>query len=144
MEINEASARLRALAKDDKKRTETARLRDVFDDVEAALTAGVSQINVLGELKTLGFTMTMASFKSALQRIRKDRNKEDKTAAQAGAKTLATPDLLGGVPPGKSEYSPDETGKNSNRPPPLLSEDKGIWGQLKPSPVDGTVDLKQK
>ena len=94
MEINEASARLRALAKDEKKRTETARLRDVFDDVEAALAAGVSQINVLAELKTLGFTMTMASFKSALQRIRNERNKEDKTASQAMTNSPASPDLL--------------------------------------------------
>lgn len=73
MTKDEVSARLRALATDDKRRSETARLRDVFDDVEATLNAGVTQTDVLAELHALGFTMTMASFKSALQRIRKER-----------------------------------------------------------------------
>lgn len=94
MELNEASARLRALAKDDKMRPETARLRDIFDDVETALNAGVSQVNVLAELKKLGYTMTLASFKSALQRIRKERNKEGKTAPQVRVNSPATPDVL--------------------------------------------------
>lgn len=71
---NDISARLRALATDEKRRPETARLRDVFDDVEAALRAGVHQADVLAELHQAGFKMTLASFKSALQRIRKERS----------------------------------------------------------------------
>lgn len=70
---NDISARLRALTTDEKRRPETARLRDVFDDVEATLRAGVPQADVLAELHQAGFKMTMASFKSALQRIRKER-----------------------------------------------------------------------
>lgn len=31
----------------------------------------------------------------------------------------------------------------AHRPAPLLNTQNGIWGKLKPSPVDGTVDLKQ-
>jgi hypothetical protein len=52
------SARLLALVADDKRRPETARLRDVFSDVEAALNAGVPQSAVLAELHEAGFTMT--------------------------------------------------------------------------------------
>ncbi|EKA8700445.1 hypothetical protein OMN91_004480 [Salmonella enterica subsp. enterica serovar Derby] len=85
MTKDEVSARLRALATDDKRRSETARLRDVFDDVEATLNAGVTQADVLAELHALGFTMTMASFKSALQRIRKER------AGDRPARRSATP-----------------------------------------------------
>lgn len=73
MTTTDISARLRALASDNKNRPETARLRDVFNDVEQALKAGVKQSVVLAELHKSGFTMTMASFKSALQRIRKER-----------------------------------------------------------------------
>ncbi len=73
MAENDISARLRALATDEKRRPETARLRDFFDDVEAALRAGVPQAEVLMELHEAGFKMTLASFKSALQRIRKER-----------------------------------------------------------------------
>lgn len=64
---------LRSLAMEDSSRSETARLRDVFDDVEAALGRGVRREAVLTLLQEKGFTMTMASFKSALQRIRKER-----------------------------------------------------------------------
>ena len=70
---DDAVARLRALATDDKRRSETARLREIFDEVEATLNAGATQADVLAELHASGFTMTMASFKSALQRIRKAR-----------------------------------------------------------------------
>lgn len=84
MTKDEVSTRLRALATDDKRRSETARLRDVFDDVEATLNAGVTQADVLAELHALGFTMTMASFKSALQRIRKERS-GDKSARRSVA-----------------------------------------------------------
>ena len=81
---DDIAARLRALATDDKRRPETARLRDVFDDVEATLKAGVPQADVLAELHKAGFTMTMASFKSALQRIRKKRTQPAKSAPKLG------------------------------------------------------------
>lgn len=64
---------LRELAKGDKSRSETARLRDVIDEVEAALAAGVSRSAVLDALHGQGFTMTLKSFESALYRIRKQR-----------------------------------------------------------------------
>lgn len=64
---------LRSLSMDDSSRSETARLRDVFDDVEIALGKGVRREAVLALLNEKGFTMTLASFKSALQRIRKER-----------------------------------------------------------------------
>jgi hypothetical protein len=67
---------LRELAKGDKSRSETARLRDVIDEVEAALDAGVSRSAVLEALHGQGFTMTLKSFESALYRIRKQRVKD--------------------------------------------------------------------
>lgn len=100
MDKTEASARLRALATGDKLRTDTARLREVFEDVEAALSAGVSRVNVLAELQNLGYTMTLSSFKSALQRIRKERNK--------GANSPATLDLVGVETLGKNEKDKDK------------------------------------
>jgi hypothetical protein len=47
---------LRALATGDKSRSETARLRDIVDEVEAALAAGVSRAAVLEALNDQGFT----------------------------------------------------------------------------------------
>ena len=85
MSKDDIAARMRALATDDKRRSETARLRESFDEVEAALKAGAPQAEVLAELHAAGFTMTMASFKSALQRIRKER------AGDRPARRSATP-----------------------------------------------------
>ncbi|MCG9027359.1 hypothetical protein [Laribacter hongkongensis] len=75
---------LRALATGDKSRSETARLRDIVDEVEAALAAGVSRAAVLEVLNTQGFTMTLKSFESALYRIRKKRTQPVNPAEKIG------------------------------------------------------------
>lgn len=80
----DVGAALRGLVQDLSARSETARLRDIFDDVEAALQSGVRREAVLATLHEKGFTMTLTSFKSALQRIRKERdNNPDKEAEGA-------------------------------------------------------------
>jgi hypothetical protein len=68
------------LASGTQHRSETARLHDVFDEVEAALQAGVRRKAILETLHANGFTMTLRSFESALARLRKRR-----IAAQQGA-----------------------------------------------------------
>lgn len=73
MDKNDVSSVLRALATGDSSRSETARLRDVYPDVEAAIAAGVSRAAILEKLQENGFTMTLKSFESALYRIRKKR-----------------------------------------------------------------------
>jgi hypothetical protein len=65
---------LRSLASGEKNRSETARLREVFDEVEAALSAGVRRTAIVEALQGQGFTMGLNTFDSALYRIRK-RNK---------------------------------------------------------------------
>ncbi len=70
---------LRALKNDATARSDTARLRDIFAEVQAALDSGVRLNALLGALNQNGFQMKLAGFKSALRRIRKERN------AQSGA-----------------------------------------------------------
>ncbi|EMO4164938.1 hypothetical protein R7Q53_004007 [Morganella morganii] len=82
---------LRALATGDKSRSETARLRDIVDEVEAALAAGVSRAAVLEALNDQGFTMTLKSFESALYRIRKKRTQPAKPTAKIGHDQIAAP-----------------------------------------------------
>ena len=69
------SEALRTLIATDTKRSETARLRDVLEDVEAALKAGVSRASILATLQSdeFKFTMTEKSFESALYRLRKKK-----------------------------------------------------------------------
>ena len=83
---------LRELAQGDKARSETARLRDVINEVEATLAAGVSRQAVLEALHNQGFTMTLKSFESALYRIRKGRTKPAKPGAVGVDPTIEAPD----------------------------------------------------
>ena len=82
MQKEAVSERLRELAKDDRKRSKAARLRDVVDEVEATLAAGVSRMHVLQVLKECGLDMSPATFDSALTRIRAKRGKPTAAARQ--------------------------------------------------------------
>ena len=72
MDKNSVAEALRALAGSES-RSETSRLREVFDEVETASSAGVSRTAILETLHEQGFTMTAKSFESALYRLRKQR-----------------------------------------------------------------------
>jgi hypothetical protein len=54
-------------------RSDTARLREVLDDVEDALSAGASHSAVLDTLHNQGFSLTLSSFQSTLARLRRER-----------------------------------------------------------------------
>jgi hypothetical protein len=79
---DKVSAALRDLAAEHARtpRSQTARLREVHDDLEAALTAGASHAAVLATLHAQGFSFTLRSFESTLARLRKERREGDATA----------------------------------------------------------------
>ena len=76
MQENSIVDALRALATSAEVRPETARLRDIFNDVEAALAVGVSRAEVHKTLQKYGFKMTLRGFETALYRIRKQRKQK--------------------------------------------------------------------
>ena len=69
------SAALRELADEHRgiPQSDTARLREVLDEVENALAAGASQSAVLDTLHNQGFTLTLFSFQGTLARLRRER-----------------------------------------------------------------------
>ena len=83
MDRKAISERLRALASDDKNRSKAARLRDVIDDVEAALSAGVPRSSVVDELAVHGLEMTLATFDTTLKRIRQKRGNRSVTPVKS-------------------------------------------------------------
>lgn len=72
METNKAKEALASLVTNGDYRSQTARLRAIFPQVEETLKAGVSRAKVLEALIVQGFSMEMKSFESALYRIRKE------------------------------------------------------------------------
>lgn len=118
MQKKDLGQRLRALATDDKKRSKAARLRDVFHDVEAALSAGVSRVSVLEELKAHGLVMTLATFETTLKRLRQ------KHGRLAAAPARQTTEL--------SEAQPTET----------LASEKTETGSHNPAALDAIIQDK--
>jgi uncharacterized membrane protein YukC len=66
---------LEALVTDETIRSKAARLRDIIDTVEAILAAGVPRASVVKKLSEHGLEMTLGTFNTELQRIRKKRGK---------------------------------------------------------------------
>lgn len=89
MNTKAIAERLRALASDDKKRSKAARLRDVIDDVEAAIAAGVPRSVIVQELASQGLEMTLASFDGTLKRIRQKRENTSKALVNSSSQKKA-------------------------------------------------------
>ena len=73
MDKTRLSKELRALAEDAANRSTIARLRDVIDDVEDALNAGVKRAVILQKLSECGLEMSLDQFNTYLARLRKKR-----------------------------------------------------------------------
>lgn len=86
---------LRDLSSSTEHRSQTARLSEVFNDVERALKAGVSRKAVYKALLDDGFTMSFASFENALHRLRKRRRSSATDALPKEASPKASPASTG-------------------------------------------------
>ncbi len=71
MDKNRISAALEKLKSDDKSRSNTAKIRDLIDVIETAISSGISLEAIHSELKKEGLDQTFYSFKNSLYRIRK-------------------------------------------------------------------------
>ena len=102
MSDQQISSKLRAIA-DGPKKTDTARLRDIFDDVEYAL-ARKTQSDVLSILHEEGFKFTEAGFRYSLAKIRRERgtgrmSKKKEEKQQEPTPTPPPPPAATGTPP---------------------------------------------
>lgn len=99
MDVDQAASRLRALASDSAKRSKTAVLREVFTDIEVAIRAGVSQVVIVEELRTLGLDINQGSFRSALRRLRAKHSTRDAPWPRSMASTdFSTTPFLNELP----------------------------------------------
>lgn len=122
---------LKQAAKDNPK-SKTAQLREIFDEIESIRTAhGLKLRTIVEVLREWGLEFDLDTFVNLRQRIKNERKKAGTTAPQPppAAAPAAAPAPAAPVGGGR---------------PSILSTSKRKFGELKPSPVDGTVDLKQK
>lgn len=117
---------LRKLASDHESRSESARLRAVYADVELALEKGVSRKAVLETLHADGFTMSLKMFDKALYRIRMKKRgtvtSKPLVSTEADPVTINEPPLV--QPSLEVDKSMKKSGAESNPPHPFahLSE----------------------
>ncbi|MBO7796506.1 hypothetical protein [Burkholderia pseudomallei] len=90
-----------------------ARLRVLYDHIDAALGRGATRQDVLDVLNSGGFSMTMASFKSALQRIRAQRK---------GTRVGASADTLSSSAGSSVDANPCEPTRNGRKFPESLAD----------------------
>lgn len=76
MDDNNISEKLKTLARGGN-RSATARLREIFDEIETALRSGVRRKDIHQALKESGFNISFSSFELAIYRIRKERGKTE-------------------------------------------------------------------
>ena len=107
---------LRTLASDDAKRSKAARLRDVIDEVEATLAAGITRAEVVKKLSENGLEMALATFNSELQKIRKKRGKPSVTSVKSNNQ-LVTKTIQPVSKPSDTEPEDEE------EPPLVVSHD---------------------
>lgn len=108
MSKSKAVSVLQELATSDEARSETAKLRDIIDEVEVALAAGVLRTKVLEALHKQGFSMTLRAFDSALYRIRKQK------AADSSGQDKATMESKPSSTASKETPTPETTGEGNS------------------------------
>jgi hypothetical protein len=91
-------------------------LRDVIDEVEATLAAGITRAEVVKKLSENGLEMALATFNYELQKIRKKRGKPSVTSVKSNNQ-LVTKTIQPFNKPSVVELEDDE------EPPLVVSHD---------------------
>ena len=96
---------LRAAARDSKRRSRIAQLRDVLDEIEAAKRAGVSNQTIVNVLNERGLQIDLNNFQISLHRLRKER--EAQTAETPRCREAANGDGANGDQAGNGRTATD-------------------------------------
>jgi hypothetical protein len=98
IDVGKAAHRLRSLAASSAKRSKTAVLRDLFSDIEAAIRAGVSQVVIVEELRSLGLDISAGAFRSAMRRLRSRQGSRSAWTTAVGPTDFAPPHFADSSP----------------------------------------------
>lgn len=127
---------LKALASGTDARSETAKLRDVFDDVENALKAGVKRQAVLETLKDAGINLTLKGFDTALHRIRKQRKKAQEKPA-ATPQSVTPKENYSGISQNQETKENQKPKLNENIQKSEATDAKSLFADVATKPDEG-------
>lgn len=148
--------KLREIAKGGR-RSKVTRLREIFDEVEAARADGATNKEIVAGLAELGLIYDVNTFKNAVSNIRKERTIETLKRPQISVargpvtstqSTDSQEQLPGAIETAKSKpnvaKNQNEITKSSGKRKRIFKDNKGIFEDLEPAPIDGVVDAKQQ
>lgn len=138
-------------------RKKTACLREIYDQVLTAKANDLSEKAIIEILSKQGLHFSRSSFAVTMHRIKKEREKwalvgtpnksglSDSSQVSSAQRTTRPLQASAAHQRLPAKTKPQEN-SSSNGPllggtrPSILSANKGMFGDLKPDPVDGTVD----
>lgn len=145
-------------------RSKISRLREIFDEVEAAKAAGASNKIIVEVLKQHGLIFDVNNFKNARCRILKERKMQELDLASRAVALDHHPEVSGlqHIPHATDRTTgtqfvtlpSEKRSPNTNQKrtvalasapsgagrPSILNHRKGIFGELKPAPIDGSTE----
>ena len=133
MSDQQISSKLRAIAAGPKK-TETARLRDIFDDVEHALLRK-TQSDVLSILHEGGFKFTEAGFRYSLAKIRRERGTGRMAKKKGNKQQEPPPPTATGAPPPVNQTLLPNTKENDKNQDPLQITGQSFFQDISDTPT---------
>ena len=133
MSDQQISSKLRAIA-DGPKKTDTARLRDIFDDVEYAL-ARKTQSDVLSILHEEGFKFTEAGFRYSLGKIRRERGTGRMAKKKGNKQQEPPPPTATGAPPPVNQTLLPNTKENDKNQDPLKITGQSFFDGISDTPT---------
>lgn len=95
-----------------------ARFREVFDLVDAALRAGVTRPAVIARLAKLGLELTPATFKSYVERLRREQSLTAIKATETPSRPQAASPVAAAVAPTKDVQRVQQPSATASMPPP--------------------------
>jgi hypothetical protein len=127
MDKTGVAAKLQELANGTEQRKEIAKLRAVFDDVEAALAAGVKRAAILEVLRANGLKMNQGTFDTQIYRIRQSRKAVSaKSAATKAGKETNEPSTIGTTPAETAQVPVTDDVSATANSDPLAAKDASV------------------
>lgn len=128
---------LRELTSEPKNQTKMGRLRGLFDEIEKAKEAGVSNIKIVETLNAQGLDINLKTFESMMYKIRQSRkNKPSKTPA-ATPQNITPKENYSGISQNQETKENQKPKLNENIQKSEATDAKSLFADVATKPDEG-------
>jgi hypothetical protein len=128
---------LRELTSEPKNQTKMGRLRGLFDEIEKAKEAGVSNIKIVETLNAQGLDINLKTFESMMYKIRQSRkNKPSKTPAVT-PQHITPKENYSDIPQNQEAKEKQKPKLNENIQKSEATDAKSLFAEVATKPDEG-------